>query len=47
MKVLRHYLTKPRYAAMMYTRAKTLARQELDWQQNQVVGQPVVEGALA
>jgi len=32
---------------MVYTRANTLARQELDWQQNQVVGQPVVEAALA
>ena len=32
---------------MMYTRANTLARQELDQQQNQVVGQPVVEAALA
>jgi len=31
---------------MMYTRANTLARQELDRQQNQVVGQPVVEAAL-
>jgi len=29
---------KLRYAAMLYTRAKTLARQELDWQQNQVAG---------
>jgi len=38
---------KLRYAAMMYTRANTLARQELDRQQNQVVGQPVVEAALA
>jgi len=32
---------------MMYTCANTLARQELDQQQNQVVGQPVVEAALA
>ena len=38
---------KLRYAAMMYTRANTLARQELDRQQNQVVGQPVVKAALA
>jgi len=38
---------KLRYAVMMYTRANTLARQELDRQQNQVVGQPVVEAALA
>ena len=37
---------KLRYAAMMYTRANTLARQELDRQQNQVVGQPVVKAAL-
>ena len=32
---------------MMYTRANTLARQEWDRQQNQVVGQPVVEAAFA
>jgi len=38
---------KLRYAVMMYTRANTLARQELDRQQNQVVGLPVVEAALA
>jgi len=38
---------KLRYTAMMYTRAKTLARQELDQQQDQVGGQPVVEAALA
>jgi len=38
---------KLRYAAMMYMRANTLARQELDQQQNQVVGQPVGEAALA
>jgi len=38
---------KLRYAAMMYTHANTLARQELDRQQNQVVGQPVVKAALA
>jgi len=38
---------KLRYAAMMYTRANTLARQEWDRQQNQVVGQPVVEAAFA
>jgi len=38
---------KLRYAAMMYTRANTLARQVLDRQENQVVGQPVVEAALA
>jgi len=36
-----------RYAVMMYTRANTLAGQELDWQQNQVVGQLLVEAALA
>ena len=35
------------YAVMLYTRANTLARQELDWHQNQVVGEPVVEAALA
>jgi len=38
---------KLRYAVMMYTRANTLAQQELDQQQNQVVGQPVVEAVLA
>jgi len=38
---------KLRYAAMMYTRAYTLARQELDRRQNQVIGQPEVEAALA
>jgi len=38
---------KLRYTVMMYTRANILARQELDRQQNQVVGQPVVEAALA
>jgi len=38
---------KLRYAVMMYTRANTLAWQELDRQQNQVVGQPMVEAALA
>jgi len=38
---------KLRYAAMMYTRADTLGWQEWDRQQNQVVGQPVVEAALA
>jgi len=38
---------KVRYVVMLYTRANTLARQELDWQQNQVVGEPVVEAALA
>jgi len=32
---------------MMYTRANTLAQQKLDRQQNQVVGQPEVEVALA
>jgi len=38
---------KLRYAVMMYTRANTLAGQESDWQQNQVVGQLGVEAALA
>jgi len=38
---------KLRYLVMMYTRANTLALQECDGQQNQVVGQQVVEAALA
>jgi len=38
---------KLRYAVRIYTSANKLARQELDWQQNQVVGQPMVEAALA
>jgi len=39
---------KLRFAVMMYTHANTLrvARQELDRQQNQLVGQPAVEAAL-